>query len=271
MDKKKVDIIISCYNEENNILPFFNEAIKHLNNDKYIYNIVYVNDGSKDSTYEKIIDVKCKLNNEIKKDNINLSVISFIHNYGHEAAMCAGIYNSIADYIIILDVDLQNPPSKIPEILSKFENGADCVLLRRSKYLSASLLKQITSKAYYLFSRYVLRNKNYRDVSDFFGIDKNVAKRVVTKYHTTLRFVRSFVQHEAKNIMVVNYESPARYSGETRYNYLILLRLAAISELSRSRMLRDKYRASVENPIYIIDKNKSQYVWKDNAELKDGV
>ncbi len=271
MNKKRVDIIVSCYNEENNILPFFNEIIKYLNSENYIFNIVYVNDGSVDGTYEKILEAKKRLNDELKSENINLSVISFIKNYGHEAAMCAGIYNSMADYIIILDADLQNPPSKIPEILSKFESGADCVLMRRVKYLSASILKRITSKGYYLFSRYILRNRNYRDVSDFFALDKNVAHNVIRKYHTTLRFVRSFVQNEAKNIMVVNYENAARYSGETRYNYLILLRLAVISELSRSKFLRDKYKPSKEHPIYLIDNNKSQYIWNDNARLKDGV
>ena len=98
MQNKLVDIIVSCYNEENNILPFFNEIIKYLNDDKYIYNIVYVNDGSIDRTYEEIIKAKDKLENEIRQGNIKLSVISFDKNYGHEAAMCAGIYNSKADY-----------------------------------------------------------------------------------------------------------------------------------------------------------------------------
>ena len=271
MQNKLVDIIVSCYNEENNILPFFNEIIKYLNDDKYIYNIVYVNDGSIDRTYEEIIKAKDKLENEIRQGNIKLSVISFDKNYGHEAAMCAGIYNSKADYMIVIDADLQNPPSKIPSIMKKFEEGADCVLLRRVKYGSVGFLKKITSRGYYLFSKYILQNKNYRDVSDFFALDSELAKKVISKYHTRLRFVRSFVQNESHNIMVVDYESMPRHSGVTRYNYRVLLRLAAISELSRIKFLRDKFVPSIENPIYKIDKNKTQYAFCDNAQLKDGV
>lgn len=271
MQKKLVDIIVSCYNEENNILPFFNEAIKYLIDDKYLYNIVYVNDGSTDNTYEEILKTKEKLENELKLDNVKLSLISFDKNYGHEAAMCAGIYNSKAEYMIVIDVDLQNPPSKIPDIMKKFEEGADCVLLRRVKYGSAGPMKKITSRGYYLFSKYILQNKNYRDVSDFFALDDSVAKNVISKYHTRLRFVRSFVQNESHNIMLVDYESMPRYSGVTRYNYRILLRLAAISELSRIKFLRDKFVPSIENPIYLIDKDKTQYAFCDNAQLRDGV
>lgn len=251
--KKKVDIIASCFNEEDNIIPFFDEAIKHLD-DKYDYNIVYINDGSSDKTYENALKI-------VKKENkiCDVSVISFVHNFGHESAMCAGLEISDADYMIFMDVDLQNPPSKIPEVLREFENGADCVLLRRVKYKTASFLKKLTSKGYYLFSSIVLRNKNARDVSDFFAVDKNLAKKVSENYKTRLRFLRSFIQHEANDIHFVNYENAKRYSGVSRYNYLKLTKLAAISELSRVKFLRNIYKATDEKPIYIIDREKTIY------------
>ena len=251
--KKKVDIIASCFNEEDNIIPFYDETIKYLD-DKYDYNIVYVNDGSSDKTYEKALEL---INRSDKKYPV--SVVSFVHNFGHEAAMCAGLEQSNADYMIFIDVDLQNPPSKVPEIMKEFEDGADCVLLRRVKYQAASLLKRLTSKGYYLFSSIVLRNKNARDVSDFFAVDRNVANAVSEKYQTRLRFIRSFVQQEAKNIHFVNYENGERHSGASRYNYIKLTKLALISELSRSQFLRDRYKATNENPIYIIDENKTIY------------
>lgn len=258
MMKKKVDIIVSCYNEEDNIFPFYDEAKKYLSSEKYDYNICYVNDGSIDKTYEKVLELKEKVDKENNRV-ANISCISFVHNFGHEAAMCAGLENSNADYIIFIDVDLQNPPNKIPEIMEKFEDGADCVLLRRVKYRTASILKKITSRGYYWFSKYILQNKNARDVSDFFAIDKNVAKNVKEKYQTTLRFIRSFVQKESKNIMFVDYSNGERYSGESRYNYVILTKLAITSELSRSKFLRDRYKATEKNPIYIIDDEKIFY------------
>ena len=258
MMKAKVDIIVSCYNEEDNIFAFYDEAKKYLNDEKYDYNIYYINDGSVDKTYERILDLK----NKVSKENVRatkVSCLSFVHNFGHESAMCAGLDTSEADYMIFIDVDLQNPPSKIPEIMKKFETGADCVLLRRVEYKTASFLKRITSRGYYWFSKYVLRNKNARDVSDFFAIDRVVADKVIKKYKTRLRFIRSFVQKEAQNTMFVNYSNGVRNSGESRYNYVILTKLAITSELSRSKFLRDRYKATDKNPIYIVDNKKSFY------------
>lgn len=252
--KQKVDIIVSCYNEENNILPYYDEIKKYLNDDKYIYNILYVNDGSSDKTYEKILEAKNDSN-----DSLKVSVISFTHNFGHEAAMCAGLDKSNADYLIFMDADLQNPPSKIPCILEAFKDDVDCILLRKAKYKSTSILKKMTSKGYYLFSKYILLNKSARDVSDFFAIDKKLAKKVRDNYRTRLRFIRSFVQTEANKIDFIDYDISKRYSGNSRYNYLKLTKLAIISELSRSKFLRDKYKESEKNPIYIIDKKRSFY------------
>ena len=253
---KKVDIIVSCYNEEDNIFPFFDEAKKYINDDKYVYNIVYVNDGSSDKTYDKVIDLRKRLDNN---ENIKVSIISFSRNFGHEAAMCAGFDFSCADYLIVMDVDLQNPPSKIPEIMEKFESGADTVLLRRVKYEAVSFTKKMFSRGYYLFSSVVLRNKNARDVSDFFAVNKDVATKVRENYRTTLRFIRSFVQSEAKKIEFVNYENGKRNSGVSRYNFFKLSKLAMTSELSRSKMLREKYKETKDNLIYVIDENKTIY------------
>ena len=254
--KKKVDIIVSCFNEEDNILPFFDEAKKYLTDSKYIYNLVFVNDGSSDSTYEKVMDLQQKAKDT---NNVNISIISFARNFGHESAMCAGLDKSNADYLIFMDADLQNPPSKIPEILGKLEEGADCVLLRRIKY-NASLTKKLFSNGYYLFSSIILRNKNARNVSDFFAIDKELAKKVSENYRTTLRFVRSFVQFEANKIAFVEYENAARNSGVSRYNFVKLTKLAITSELSRIKSLRDRHKETEENPIYLIDESKTIYI-----------
>lgn len=254
MEKKKVDIILSCLNEEDSVFRFYDEAKKYLD-DKYIFNLLYIDDGSTDKTYENVK----KLINDSKGDKFKISVISFTKNFGHEAAMCAGLTESKADYMIIMDVDLQNPPSKIPEIMKRFEEGADCVLLKRVKYASASLLKRFTSNGYYLFSKYILRNKNERNVSDFFAVTKELAEIVTKKYDTRLRFVRSFVQSEAKNIKLVEYENGVRCFGVSRYNYWILTKLAFCSEVSRFKIFRNMYKATKENPIYEIKNDRTIY------------
>ena len=256
--RNKVDIIVSCYNEEDNIFAYYNEAKKYLKDKKYVYNIYYINDGSRDKTYEKILELKKKVSKE-RNSAVKISYLSFIHNFGHEAAMCAGMNTSKADYMIVMDVDLQNPPQKIPEILKKFEKGADCVLLKRVQYKNVSLMKKITSNGYYLFSKYILRNANERNVSDFFAVDKTLAKKVNDNYKTRLRFIRGFVQREATCIKKVNFKNGIRFSGVSRYNYYVLTKLAIISELSRSKFLRKRFKATKEKPIYIVDKKRTKY------------
>lgn len=255
--KKKVDIIVSCFNEEGNISHFYDETIKYLKDDNYIYNIVYVNDGSTDKTFDNIYELASHTLG--KEQNVKVSYISFTHNFGHEAAMCAGLDTSNADYLIFMDVDLQHPPKKITEIIKKFEEGADAVLLKRIKYKNASIVKKITSRGYYYFSRYILQNKNIPDVSDYFAIDRPLANVIKEKYNTTLRFLRSFVQIESKNKALLEYEAEDRFSGDSRYNYLRLTRLAIISELSRSKHLRNMYKVTETNKVYDIDKKRSSY------------
>lgn len=250
---KKIDIVVSCYNEEKNIIPFFNEIKKYLKDKKYVYNIIYINDGSIDKTYDEILKVSKK-----ETSNVKIFYISFTHNFGHEAAMCAGLNSFKSDVVMFLDVDLQHPPKKIPIILKNFENGADCVLMRRVKYETDTVFKRFLSNAYYIFSKYVLQNKNYNNVSDYFAIDKNVAKIINDKYNTSLRFLRSFVQNEAKNIKIVDFNATKRKLGNSKYNFIKLLKLAVISELSRSKILRDKYKTTKDNLIYIIDKKKTK-------------
>ena len=257
--KKKVDIIVSCYNEEDTVFPFYDEIIKYLKDDNYVYNIVYVNDGSTDSTYEKVYKIASHYLDKKYKDNVKVSYITFIHNFGHEAAMCAGLDTSGADYLIFMDADLQHPPKKIPEIIKKLEEGADAVLLKRLKYKNASIMKKITSRGYYYFSRYILQNKNIPDVSDYFAINRNLADLLKEKYRTRLRFLRSFVQIESKNKVLIDYEAEDRFSGVSRYNYLRLIKLAIISELARSKFLRNKYKETENNKIYEIDEKRSSY------------
>ena len=257
--KKKVDIIVSCYNEEDNVFPFYDEIIKYLNDDNYIYNIVYVNDGSLDTTYENLLGIKAYHRVTRHNKDVKVSYISFTHNFGHEAAMCAGLDTSSADYLVFMDADLQHPPKKILEIIKKLEEGADAVLLKRLKYKNASIMKKITSRGYYYFSRYVLQNKNIPDVSDYFVINRNLANLLKEKYRTRLRFLRSFVQMESKNKALIEYEAEDRFSGVSRYNYLRLIKLAIISELARSKFLRNKYKETENNKIYEIDEKRSSY------------
>ena len=121
---KTVDLVVPCHNEEE-VLPEFvrvtNEVTATLPN--YSFRYIFINDGSKDNTLLTMI----KLSQEFD----NVKYISFSRNFGKEAAMYAGLEYSTADYVIVMDADLQHPPAMFPEMLKKIEEGHDCCALYR--------------------------------------------------------------------------------------------------------------------------------------------
>lgn len=249
---KSVDIIVSCYNEEDNIYPFFNECTKYLTNNNIKYRILFCNDGSVDKTYDNIL--------KLKKENITkieISCVSLVKNSGHEAAMCVGLDNSVADYLIFIDCDMQHPVSKINEIISKLDEGYDCILLKRINYGNVSVVKKFLSFSFYYLSRYILRNNIEPQVSDFFAITNKVASLIKENYNTKLRFLRMFAQKESKNSFIINYECVDRIYGKSKFNYMKLIKLAIVSELSRFKIFRNMFIPTDAKPIYKIDQNKT--------------
>ena len=130
----KLDIVVPCYNEEKNIEKFFTE-ISYVLKDIDI-NIIFVNDGSSDNTL-----------NEIKKLQ-NVSYISFSRNFGKEAAIYAGLSKTTADYVILMDVDLQDPPSLIPEMIEHIDDF-DIVATRRVTRAGEPKIRSFFARLFY--------------------------------------------------------------------------------------------------------------------------
>ena len=122
---KKISVIVSCYNEEESLPLFYQEINKVMEElKKYKFELIFVNDGSKDKTLEVIKTLR-------KKDN-RVRFVSFSRNFGKEAAMLAGLDYSTGDYVTLMDADLQDPPKMLPEMLKYIEeDGYDCVGTRR--------------------------------------------------------------------------------------------------------------------------------------------
>lgn len=122
---KKISIIVPCYNEEEIIELFYEKLIETINQikDSYNYEIIFVDDGSKDKTLNKLI--------ELKSNDINIKTISFSRNFGKEAAIYAGLSNSEGELIVLMDVDLQHPPQIILEMIEGIEQGYDVVATKR--------------------------------------------------------------------------------------------------------------------------------------------
>ena len=207
---KKISIIVSVYNEEEVLFEFYRETIKVLLLIDNPYEIIFVNDGSTDGSRSTLF--------KLSRDDENVKVIHFSRNFGHEAAMIAGIDYASGDYIVCIDSDLQHPPTLLPEIIRKFDSGFDIINMVRTENKSAGILKNITSAGFYKVINKVSDMKLVSNASDFFGISKRVADILRNNYREKTRFLRGYVQNVGFNTTNIEYEARKRYAGESKYS-----------------------------------------------------
>lgn len=215
---KKISIIVSVYNEEEVLFEFYRETIKVLLLIDNPYEIIFVNDGSVDGSRGILF--------KIVKDDENVKVVHFSRNFGHEAAMIAGIDNASGDYLVCMDADLQHPPTLLPEMLRKFESGYDIINMVRTVNKSAGIIKNITSSMFYKVINRLSDIHLVSNASDFFGISKRVADVLRSSYREKTRFLRGYVQNVGFNTVNIEYEARKRYAGESKYSIKKLFRFS---------------------------------------------
>ena len=215
---KKISIIVSVYNEEEVLFEFYRETIKVLLLIDNPYEIIFVNDGSTDGSRSVLF--------KLAKDDENVKIIHFSRNFGHEAAMIAGIDNASGDYLVCMDADLQHPPTLLPEMLRKFESGYDIINMVRTVNKSAGIIKNITSSMFYKVINRLSDIHLVSNASDFFGISKRVADVLRNNYREKTRFLRGYVQNVGFNTVNIEYEARKRYAGESKYSIKKLFRFS---------------------------------------------
>ena len=162
---KKISIIIPAYNEEDS-LPYLYERLTKLIDDikNYEFEILFVNDGSKDKTLEIIKEYR-------KKDN-RFAYVNLSRNFGKEIAMIAGLDYAKGDAVVFMDADLQDPPELLPELIKYWEEGYDDVYARRKTRDGETFLKKFTSKMYYRVLQKLTNIQIQKDTGDFRLLDR---------------------------------------------------------------------------------------------------
>ncbi len=215
---KKVTIIIPAYNEEAS-LPFLYERIEKLINsiDNYEFEILFVNDGSKDKTIELI--------KEYREKDSRISYVDFARNFGKETAMIAGLDYATGDCVIFMDADLQDPPELIPEMLKYWEEGYDDVYAQRKSRKGETWLKKFTSKMYYRVLQSLTNVEIQKDTGDFRLLDKRCvnALRKMRESQRCSKSMFSWIGYKKKAIV---YDRDPRIAGKTKWNYGKLINLA---------------------------------------------
>ena len=210
MMSKKLSVVVSCYNEELALRQFYTETSKVLKHLSWDYELIFVNDGSQDGSIGIL--------HELASGDERVKVVDFSRNFGHEAAMIAGMDYSSGDGIVCMDADLQHPPECIPEIIAKLDEGFDVINMVRTKNESAGWFKNFAGVAFYRLINILSDVKFEPNASDFFAVSKKAAKVLKTNYREKVRFLRGYVQNIGFKRTTLEYEARNRVAGESKYS-----------------------------------------------------
>ena len=225
---KSLSIVVSVYNEEDSLESFYEVASSYIKNLDMDYELIFVNDGSVDKSEEII--------REFAKKDDRVKALLFSRNFGHEAAMIAGIDYAGGDYIVCMDADLQHPPSILKDIIFKFNEGYDIINMIRTSNTDAGLIKNITSSIFYSGINLLSKNKLEKNASDFFAISKKVANVLRKDYREKVRFLRGYVQNIGFKKTSLPYIAQKRVAGHSKYSLRKLLKFSMDTILCFSDM-----------------------------------
>ena len=215
---KKISIIIPAYNEEDS-LPYLYERLTKLIDDikNYEFEILFVNDGSKDKTLEIIKEYR-------KKDN-RFAYVNLSRNFGKEIAMIAGLDYAKGDAVVFMDADLQDPPELLPELIKYWEEGYDDVYARRKTRDGETFLKKFTSKMYYRVLQKLTNIQIQKDTGDFRLLDRRCvnALKKLRESQRCSKSMFSWIGYKKKEVL---FDREPRVAGKTKWNYKKLVDLA---------------------------------------------
>lgn len=215
---KKVSLVIPMYYEEEVVEECYKRVIDVLTSLKdYEYEIVFINDGSRDKTLEIL--------EKIAKEDKNVKVISFSRNFGHQCAVTAGLKYTTGDAVVIIDADLQDPPELIPDMLKLWEDGNEVIYAKRKKREGESTFKLLTAKMFYKTLNALSDVEIPKDTGDFRLVDKKVVDAInsMPEHNKFLRGLFSWVGFKQ---IPFEYERKERFAGKTKYPLKKMLKLA---------------------------------------------
>jgi len=224
---KKISVVIPMYYEEEVVDICYKRVVNNLKklSDKYNYEIIFINDGSKDSTLEIL--------KKIASNDDNVKIISFSRNFGHQAAVTAGIRNVTGDAVIIMDADLQDPPELFEGMIEKWEEGYDVVYGKRKTREGESIFKLFTARMFYNTLNKLSEIEIPKDTGDFRLVDRKVIDVIATLPEHN-KFLRGLFSWVGFNQYAYEYNRVNRVAGKTKYPFKKMFKLATDGILSFS-------------------------------------
>lgn len=212
-----LSVIAPVYNEEKVIVEFHKRLAAVLDSLPQTIEIIYVNDGSRDNSLAIL--------RHLQTSDKRISIIDFSRNFGKEYAMTAGIDRSNGQAVIIIDSDLQDQPELIPQMLAKWQNGYDVVLMKRAKRYGETWLKKATACLFYKFIKRLSYIRIPENVGDFRLMSRK-ATNALKNCPEEIRFMKGLFAWQGFKTAVIEYERDVRAGGHSAFGYWKLWNLA---------------------------------------------
>lgn len=208
-----ITLVVPCYNEENVLERFYEEITTMLNNELISYELIFINDGSKDRTKEILV--------KLAEQDEKLFYVSFSKNFGKEAAMLAGLTYAKGDAVIIMDADLQHPPALIPEMVQAYQNGYDQVIAKRDRK-GDTKVRSIISSVYYKLINKLVDVELENGIGDFRLLSRRAVDSLLSLQEYN-RFSKGLFSWIGFKEYIINYENVIRDEGESKWTFPKLL------------------------------------------------
>jgi len=213
----KLNVIIPCFNEEGNVELLYKKISETL--DEIDYQLIFVNDGSTDKTYQKLKDL-------YNKDPKHMQVINFSRNFGKDAAMYAGLTHTNADYSVIIDGDLQQNPKYLLDMMNYLDKHEDIdIVAMINKKRKEGIITRFLKWGFYTFMNLISDINFTKDASDFRMFRKNVVEAIISLSENN-RFSKGIFSWIGFNTHFMNYKVEARHAGKTYFNFINQCRYA---------------------------------------------
>lgn len=220
-----ISIVTPVYNEEDNVVFFHEEITKVMKTTGMDYELIYVNDGSRDRT-DKLI-------HELAEKDPHVRAITFARNFGHQTAITCGMDFARGDAVITMDGDMQHPPELIPLLLEKWKDGYDIVQTIRTSTEDSGFIKKITSAGYYKVINSISKTPVTPGGSDFRLMNRK-SLDVFLRFREHARFIRGIVGGLGFKQTTIKFEAPARHAGVSKFSMNKMLHFAMDGILTNS-------------------------------------
>lgn len=210
---KMLSVVVPCYNEEENVPYFYEEFVKNetfLKEHEIDFEVIYVDDGSKDQT---VAEVK-----KLHEKDERVKLVSFSRNFGKEAGIYAGLQKAKGDYVVMMDADLQDPPSMLPEMFEYIWQGYDSVATRRVTRKGEPPIRSFFARRFYSLMRRISKTEIVDGARDYRLMTRQVTDAILQmgEYNRFTKGIYGWVGFRTKWL---EFENVERLKGETKWNF----------------------------------------------------